>query len=234
MSFFRSRKLPPVTSDFLLECKDLVRHYGKIKPVDGVSLNLRPHELLSILGPSGCGKSTLLSLLAGLDKPDVGTVEIDAQDLAKMSEDTRTRTRSERLGIVFQQYHLMRNLTAIENVGLPLEILGKPDYADRARMALKAVGLSHRVAHFPSEMSGGECQRVAIARALVARPSVVLADEPSGNLDQKTGEEVMELLFSLCDEHNTTLILVTHNEELTKRCDRALILKNGALQKVKG
>jgi putative ABC transport system ATP-binding protein len=215
-------------------CKAYQQGNHRVEVLEHLSMSADAGEKIAILGPSGCGKSTLLSLLAGLDKPDVGTVEIDAQDLAKMSEDARTRTRSERLGIVFQQYHLMRNLTAIENVGLPLEILGKADYADRARMALKAVGLSHRVAHFPSEMSGGECQRVAIARALVARPSVVLADEPSGNLDQKTGEEVMELLFSLCDEHNTTLILVTHNEELTKRCDRALILKNGALQKVKG
>jgi putative ABC transport system ATP-binding protein len=189
-------------------------------------------EKLAILGPSGCGKSTLLSLLAGLDKPDVGTVELEGKNLAKLSEDERCRLRSEKIGIVFQQYHLMRNLTAIENVGLPMEILGLADYAERARMALKEVGLSHRVAHFPSEMSGGECQRVAIARALVTRPSLVLADEPSGNLDQKTGDEVMDLLFNLCKEHRLTLVLVTHNRELAKRCDRALLLKDGALTKL--
>jgi len=214
-------------------CKSFQQGNHRVDVLEHLNMHANAGEKVAILGPSGCGKSTLLSLLAGLDKPDVGTVEIDGQDLAKMSEDERSKTRSEKLGIVFQQYHLMRNLTAIENVGLPLEILGKADYADRARVALKEVGLSHRVAHFPSEMSGGECQRVAIARALVTRPSVVLADEPSGNLDQKTGEEVMDLLFKLCKEHEITLILVTHNRELADHCDRALLLKDGALGKLK-
>lgn len=214
-------------------CKSFQQGNHRVDVLEHLNMHANAGEKVAILGPSGCGKSTLLSLLAGLDKPDVGTVEIDGQDLAKMSEDERSKTRSEKLGIVFQQYHLMRNLTAIENVGLPLEILGKADYADRARVALKEVGLSHRVAHFPSEMSGGECQRVAIARALVTRPSVVLADEPSGNLDQKTGEEVMDLLFKLCKEHEITLILVTHNRELADHCDRALLLKDGALRKLK-
>jgi len=214
-------------------CKSFQQGNHRVDVLEHLNMHANAGEKVAILGPSGCGKSTLLSLLAGLDKPDVGTVEIDGQDLAKMSEDERSKTRSEKLGIVFQQYHLMRNLTAIENVGLPLEILGKADYADRARVALKEVGLSHRVAHFPSEMSGGECQRVAIARALVTRPSVVLADEPSGNLDQKTGEEVMDLLFKLCKEHKITLILVTHNRELADHCDRALLLKDGALEKLK-
>jgi len=214
-------------------CKSFQQGNHRVDVLEHLNMHANAGEKVAILGPSGCGKSTLLSLLAGLDKPDVGTVEIDGQDLAKMSEDERSKTRSEKLGIVFQQYHLMRNLTAIENVGLPLEILGKADYADRARVALKEVGLSHRVAHFPTEMSGGECQRVAIARALVTRPSVVLADEPSGNLDQKTGEEVMDLLFKLCKEHEITLILVTHNRELADHCDRALLLKDGALGKLK-
>jgi putative ABC transport system ATP-binding protein len=200
-----------------------------VEVLEHLSMQANPGEKLAILGPSGCGKSTLLSLLAGLDKPDVGTVELEGKNLAKLSEDERSRLRSEKIGIVFQQYHLMRNLTAIENVGLPMEILGLADYAERARIALKEVGLSHRVAHFPSEMSGGECQRVAIARALVTRPSLVLADEPSGNLDQKTGDEVMDLLFKLCTEHRLTLVLVTHNRELAKRCDRALLLKGGVL-----
>jgi putative ABC transport system ATP-binding protein len=203
-----------------------------VEVLEHLSMQANAGEKLAILGPSGCGKSTLLSLLAGLDKPDVGTVELEGKNLAKLSEDERCRLRSEKIGIVFQQYHLMRNLTAIENVGLPMEILGLADYAERARMALKEVGLSHRVAHFPSEMSGGECQRVAIARALVTRPSLVLADEPSGNLDQKTGDEVMDLLFNLCTEHRLTLVLVTHNRELAKRCDRALLLKDGALTKL--
>lgn len=201
----------------------------QIKVLEQVCMQANPGEKIAILGPSGCGKSTLLSLLAGLDKPDEGTVEIAGSNLVTMSEDQRTLTRSQKLGIVFQQYHLMRNLTAVENAGLPLEILGKNDYAEQACKALDEVGLSHRLNHFPSEMSGGECQRVAIARALITRPAVVLADEPSGNLDQKTGEDVMDLLFSLCTQHRITLILVTHNQELARRCHRALVLRDGSL-----
>jgi putative ABC transport system ATP-binding protein len=201
----------------------------QIKVLEQVCMQANPGEKIAILGPSGCGKSTLLSLLAGLDKPNQGTVEIAGSNLVTMSEDQRTLTRSQKLGIVFQQYHLMRNLTAMENAGLPLEILGKNDYAEQACKALDEVGLSHRLNHFPSEMSGGECQRVAIARALITRPAVVLADEPSGNLDQKTGEDVMDLLFSLCTQHRITLVLVTHNQELARRCHRALVLRDGSL-----
>lgn len=201
----------------------------RIQVLENLSLEVMSGQKIAILGPSGCGKSTLLSLLAGLDKPDMGTVEIDGVDLTRMSEDECSHTRSEKLGIIFQQYHLMRNLTAVENVGLPLEILGQSDYSERAQSALKEVGLAHRMTHFPSEMSGGECQRVAIARALINRPSLLLADEPSGNLDQKTGQEVMELLFTLCDAHQTTLLLVTHNPTLGDRCERSLMLKDGAL-----
>ena len=179
--------------------------------------------------PEWLRKSTLLSLLGGLDNPDSGTIEVDGVQLASMSEDERSKTRSQKLGIIFQQYHLMRNLTALENVGLPLEILGTANDQQLAQDALSEVGLSHRSSHFPSEMSGGECQRVAIARALVTQPSLILADEPSGNLDQKTGEEVMSLLFHLCTEHNTTLLVVTHTRELAHRCDRILQLTEGGL-----
>lgn len=211
-------------------CKSFQQGNHKVKVLEGLDLEVINGEKVAILGPSGCGKSTLLSLLAGLDSPGSGTVEIDGTDLAKINEDQLSQTRSEKLGIVFQQYHLMRNLTAVENVGLPLEILGTSDFADRARTALKEVGLDHRATHFPSEMSGGECQRVAIARALVTRPSLILADEPSGNLDQKTGDEVMDILFNLCREHTISLVLVTHNRELADRCDRSLLLKEGALE----
>ena len=211
-------------------CKSFQQGNHKVKVLERLDLEVIKGEKVAILGPSGCGKSTLLSLLAGLDSPGSGTVEIDGTDLAKINEDQLSQTRSEKLGIVFQQYHLMRNLTAVENVGLPLEILGTTDFADRARTALKEVGLDHRATHFPSEMSGGECQRVAIARALVTRPSLILADEPSGNLDQKTGDEVMDILFNLCREHTTSLVLVTHNRELADRCDRSLLLKEGALE----
>ena len=211
-------------------CKSFQQGNHKVKVLEGLDLEVNKGEKVAILGPSGCGKSTLLSLLAGLDNPDSGTVEIDGTDLAKINEDQLSQTRSQKLGIVFQQYHLMRNLTAVENVGLPLEIVGTSDFAERARTALKEVGLDHRATHFPSEMSGGECQRVAIARALVTRPSLILADEPSGNLDQKTGDEVMDILFNLCREHTISLVLVTHNRELADRCDRSLLLKEGALE----
>jgi len=211
-------------------CKSFQQGNHKVKVLEGLDLEVNKGEKVAILGPSGCGKSTLLSLLAGLDSPGSGTVEIDGTDLSKINEDQLSQTRSQKLGIVFQQYHLMRNLTAVENVGLPLEILGTCDFAERARTALKEVGLDHRATHFPSEMSGGECQRVAIARALVTRPSLILADEPSGNLDQKTGDEVMDILFNLCREHTISLVLVTHNRELADRCDRSLLLKEGALE----
>ncbi|MDA7790954.1 ABC transporter ATP-binding protein [Opitutales bacterium] len=211
-------------------CKSFQQGNHKVKVLEHLDLEVIKGEKVAILGPSGCGKSTLLSLLAGLDNPDSGTVEIDGTDLAKINEDQLSQTRSEKLGIVFQQYHLMRNLTAVENVGLPLEILETTDFSDRARTALKEVGLDHRATHFPSEMSGGECQRVAIARALVTRPALILADEPSGNLDQKTGDEVMDILFNLCREHTTSLVLVTHNRELADRCDRSLLLNEGTLE----
>ena len=211
-------------------CKSFQQGNHKVKVLEHLDLEVIQGEKVAILGPSGCGKSTLLSLLAGLDNPDSGTVEIDGTDLAKINEDQLSQTRSEKLGIVFQQYHLMRNLTAVENVGLPLEILETTDFSDRARTALKDVGLDHRATHFPSEMSGGECQRVAIARALVTRPALILADEPSGNLDQKTGDEVMDILFNLCREHTTSLVLVTHNRELADRCDRSLLLNEGTLE----
>jgi len=189
-------------------------------------------EKIAILGQSGSGKSTLLSLLGGLDNPDSGTIHISGFNLAEMSEDERSKTRSQKLGIVFQQYHLMRNLTAVENVGLPLEILNTANHRELAHKAIAEVGLSHRTSHFPSEMSGGECQRIAIARAMVTQPSLILADEPSGNLDQKTGEEVMNLLFNLCTEYQTTLLLVTHNHELAKRCDRTMQLTGGVLNEL--
>ena len=211
-------------------CKSFQQGNHKVKVLERLDLEVNKGEKVAILGPSGCGKSTLLSLLAGLDSPGSGTVEIDGTDLSKINEDQLSQTRSEKLGIVFQQYHLMRNLTAVENVGLPLEIVGTSDFAEWARTALKEVGLDHRATHFPSEMSGGECQRVAIARALVTRPSLILADEPSGNLDQKTGDEVMDILFNLCREHTISLVLVTHNRELADRCDRSLLLKEGALE----
>jgi len=207
-------------------------HQGsqRIEVLNHLDLSIQLGEIVSILGQSGSGKSTLLSLLAGLDHPDTGTVEVKGENLAKLSQDQLSKFRSKNLGIVFQQYHLMSNLTALENVGVPLELQGTREFGEPARMALKQVGLSNRLAHFPSQLSGGECQRVALARAIVSEPSLILADEPSGNLDQKTGCEIMDLLFRLCRDRGQSLILVTHNHELAKLCDRTLILSNGRLK----
>ena len=179
-------------------------------------------ETIAILGPSGSGKSTLLSLLAGLDKPTSGTISVHGENLS--------RFRAKNLGIIFQQFHLMSNLTAHENVMLPLEISGSRDAEARARAALESVGLGARLTHFPSELSGGECQRVAIARAIAVEPQILLADEPSGNLDLKTGNQVMQLLFDLVKKTKSTLILVTHNEQLASWCDKQYNLHNGQLQ----
>ena len=201
----------------------------RIEVLYGLNLDVKSSEAVAILGQSGTGKSTLLSLLAGLDIPDFGTVEVNKQDLSKLSQDKLSQFRAKNLGVIFQQYHLMSNLTALENVGIPLELQKVNDFQSAALEALKMVGLSHRIAHFPSQLSGGECQRVAIARAIVGKPKLILADEPSGNLDDKTGKEVMNLLFELCKEREQTLILVTHNHDLAQNCDRTLVLKDGKL-----
>ena len=205
----------------------------KIEVLKQLNLEIESNECVAILGQSGSGKSTLLSLLAGLDNPETGTVSICGQDLAKLSQDQLSQFRSKNMGIVFQQYHLMNNLTALENVGIPLELQKVNRFESVAREALKMVGLSHRLAHFPAQLSGGECQRVAIARAIISEPKLILADEPSGNLDDKTGKEIMDLLFRLCRDRGQTLILVTHNHELAKACDRTLILKAGKFQAIK-
>jgi len=219
----------------LLRLKKVTKsfHQGsqRIEVLNQLELTLEAGEIVSILGQSGSGKSTLLSLLAGLDHPDLGTIEVNGEDLAMLSQDQLSKFRSKNLGIVFQQYHLMSNLTALENVGVPLELQGMRNFEELARRALKQVGLSNRIAHFPSQMSGGECQRVALARAMVSEPSLILADEPSGNLDHKTGREIMSLLFKLCRERGQSLILVTHNRELAKQSDRTLILSEGRLKK---
>jgi len=202
----------------------------RIEVLYNLSLQVKEGESLAILGQSGSGKSTLLSLMSGLDKPEFGTITLDRQDITKLSQDQLSQFRSETMGIVFQQYHLMSNLTALENVGIPLELRKDPNYQQSARDALKMVGLSHRLSHFPGELSGGECQRVAIARAIVAKPKIILADEPSGNLDDETGKEVMDLLFQLYRERKQTLILVTHNQELASVCDRMMVIRKGQLQ----
>jgi putative ABC transport system ATP-binding protein len=218
----------------ILEVRDLRKtfHQGgtEIEILRGVTLSLDKGETLAILGESGSGKSTLLSLLAGLDRPTSGTVAVQGQDLNALDEAGLARFRARHLGIVFQQFHLMAHLTAEENVALPLDIRRDPSAAAKAQQALERVGLAGRRTHLPSQLSGGECQRVAIARAMVSEPDVLLADEPSGNLDTRTGEQVMGLLFDLVTTRAITLILVTHNEKLARRCQRERVLDSGLLR----
>lgn len=218
----------------LLSLRSVTKSYphssGNITVLNGVDAEIAEGKTIAILGPSGSGKSTLLALMAGLDAPSSGAVAIGGRDLSQLDEASRTLWRASNLGIIFQQFHLMGHLSALENVALPLYIRGQKDARSRASIALEQVGLKHRLTHQPHELSGGECQRVAIARALVGSPPLILADEPSGNLDTHTGDQVMRLLFELVRQSQTTLVLVTHNEDLATWCDERLLLKDGKLQ----
>jgi putative ABC transport system ATP-binding protein len=197
-----------------------------IHVLDDVSLEIKTGEVIALLGKSGSGKTTMLSLLAGLDKPNHGHIVVDDQDITKLSEEALCDWRAKHLGIVFQQFHLIPHLTALENVLLSLEINGNDD-KDLAMSWLKLVGLDGRENHYPSMLSGGEQQRVAIARALVSNPPILLADEPTGNLDVETGKHVIETLFKMVKEKGTTMILVTHDEELAQKADRTVRLIGG-------
>lgn len=209
--------------------KSFATQAGTIDVLRGLDLVVEPGETLAIVGESGSGKSTLLSLLAGLDVPSRGHVRIDGQDLGSLSESALSALRAQKIGIVFQQFHLMGGLTALENVSLPLELQRADDALARAREALAHVGLGDRTSHLPSKLSGGECQRVALARALVVEPSLLLADEPSGSLDEKTGDAVNELLFDLVARRDTALVLVTHSDRLSAACSRRVRLEGGKL-----
>ncbi|MBT3335545.1 MAG: ABC transporter ATP-binding protein [Methylococcales bacterium] len=200
---------------------------GSLTILSGIHLNINRGESLAIMGMSGSGKTTLISLLAGLDTPSTGTITISGQLLTTMTEDDKARLRNQFIGFVFQNFQLLNNLTALENVMLPLEIIGHPHTKDKALNFLDRVGLSHRYHHRPSQLSGGEQQRVALARAFVTQPSILFADEPTGNLDQKTGKTIIDLLFALNEENKTTLVLVTHDQSLATLCSRTLMLENG-------
>jgi putative ABC transport system ATP-binding protein len=208
-------------------CKQVSSPEGPLTIVDGVSFDIAAAESVAVTGPSGAGKSTLLALLAGLDLPSTGKVWLDGVDLTTLDEDGRARLRAQRVGFVFQSFHLIPALTALENVMLPLELAGRPDARAAARDTLQRVGLQGRTGHYPRQLSGGEQQRVAIARAFVTRPAVLFADEPTGNLDTVTGARVGELLFELNANAHTTLVLVTHDAQLAARCARALHMEAG-------
>jgi len=200
---------------------------GLLTIVDDVSLDIGAGESVAIAGPSGAGKSTLLALLAGLDVPSSGSVLLEGHDLTQLDEDGRARLRAQRVGFVFQSFHLIPALTALENVMLPLELAGRTDARGVAAATLAGVGLQDRTRHYPRQLSGGEQQRVAIARAFVTRPAVLFADEPTGNLDTATGARVGELLFELNTHAHTTLLLVTHDRELAARCGRVVRMEAG-------
>ena len=200
---------------------------GTLAILSGVSLAIARGETVAVMGASGAGKSTLLALLAGLDEPTAGEVRLAGKDLTRLDEDGRAAVRAGHVGFVFQSFHLVPSLTALENVMLPLELAGRGDARAAALEVLARVGLAERVGHYPRQLSGGEQQRVAIARAFVTRPDVLFADEPTGNLDAATGERIMELLFGLNAETGTTLVLVTHDRALAARCGRVIRLDAG-------
>ena len=200
---------------------------GTLTILRDINFSLRRGETAAIVGASGSGKSTLLSIIAGLDTPSSGTVRIDGEDLFARDEDQRAALRAQKLGFVFQSFQLLGNLTALENVMLPLELAGRRDARAAATAMLQRVGLQERLGHYPKVLSGGEQQRVALARAFVVQPAVLLADEPTGSLDFATGEKVMELMFALNREQGTTLVLVTHDRAIAQRCERRITIDAG-------
>jgi len=202
---------------------------GELTILDGIGFSIAPGDTVAIVGASGSGKSTLLSLMAGLDVPSSGSVTLDGRPLSALDEDGRARVRSEKVGFVFQSFQLLPSLTALENVMLPLELRGDADAQTPAQAMLGKVGLGERLGHYPRQLSGGEQQRVALARAFVTQPSLLFADEPTGNLDTHTGQAIIELLFDMNADAGTTLVLVTHDEHLASRCGRLLRLDSGRL-----
>lgn len=224
------------SGQFILKSAGLSRQVaspsGDLTIVDSVELTISAGEAVAIVGPSGAGKSTLLGLLAGLEDPSSGEVWLDGESLSAADEDGRAQLRAGRVGFVFQSFHLLAGLTALENVILPLELAGQRAAAHQAEAMLETVGLADRIHHYPNQLSGGEQQRVALARAFVIKPKILFADEPTGNLDKATGEHVADSMFSLRRENSTTLVLVTHNTLLAARCDRVFAMESGRMKEV--
>jgi putative ABC transport system ATP-binding protein len=203
---------------------------ARVHILKGISLDIARGEAVGLVGPSGSGKSTLLMTMAGLEEPDSGRVVVDGTDLSGLDEDGLARFRGRRIGIVFQSFHLIQTMTALENVALPLELAGEGDAFAHATRELAAVGLGARLHHYPAQLSGGEQQRVAIARAVAPNPAILVADEPTGNLDEANGDTIIDLLFALKRERGATLVLVTHDLALARRCDRVVRLRSGMIE----
>jgi putative ABC transport system ATP-binding protein len=202
---------------------------GSVNILKGINLEITAGETVSVVGPSGSGKTSMMMLIGGLERQTAGKIHVAGNDLAALDEDGLARFRRDNVGIVFQNFHLVPTMNALENVAIPVELAGMDNAFDRAASALAAVGLDHRVTHYPGQLSGGEQQRVALARAIVAGPRLLLADEPTGNLDGRTGDSVMELLFSLRADHGATLLLITHNPALAEQCGRVIDLQDGLI-----
>jgi putative ABC transport system ATP-binding protein len=202
---------------------------GSVNILKGINLKIAAGETVSVVGPSGSGKTSMMMLIGGLERQTGGRIQVAGYDLSTLDEDGLARFRRDNVGIVFQNFHLVPTMNAVENVAIPVELAGMDNAFDRARAALSSVGLEHRLSHYPGQLSGGEQQRVALARAIVAEPRLILADEPTGNLDGGTGDPVIELLFSLRAEHGATLILITHNPALAEQCGRVIDLQDGLI-----
>ncbi|MEZ0262063.1 MAG: ABC transporter ATP-binding protein [Alphaproteobacteria bacterium] len=202
---------------------------GEVHILKDINLNLEQGRTVSITGPSGSGKTSLLMVLSGLERPTGGKITVAGQDLSAMGEDGLAAFRRDQIGIVFQNFHLIPTMTALENVAVPLELRGEKDAFEKAKAALEQVGLGHRLTHYPGQLSGGEQQRTALARAFATKPRLILADEPTGNLDAATGEKVLEVLFGLAEQGGTTLLIVTHDPKLAARCQQAVKIADGRI-----